>query len=112
MPKDEKRSGRKAGERTYVAAAAAAACGGRLCETDFWALRGARFPESSASDIAAFNEMTLPRGQLDVYAEESAERRRYRAVALFFSYDPASAVPFREYLKRELASARRGRAFA
>ena len=95
-----------------VAATAAAGGGGRLCETDYLAAIGARFPESSASDLSAFNELTLPRGGLDVYAEESAERRRYRAVALFFSYDQTCADPFSEYLKRELASARRGRAFA
>lgn len=94
-------------------AATAAACGGmRLSETDYLAAIGARFPEASASDLATFNELTLPRGGLDIYAEESAERRRYGAVALFFSYDQTCADSFSEYLKRELASARRGRAFA
>lgn len=94
-------------------AATAAACGGmRLCETDYLVARGAQFQKTDARDLAAFNEVTLPRGQLDIFAEESAERRRYSAIALFFSYDKTCAMPFREYVKRELASARRGRAFA
>ena len=106
------RGGRAVSTAEAASALEAAVGGMRLCETDYLAAIGARFPESSASDLSAFNELTLPRGGLDIYAEERAERRRYRAVALFFSYDQTCADPFSEYLKRELASARRGRAFA
>ena len=65
-----------------LAAAGATVCdfaGRKICETDYLAISGARFPEVSADELVAFNEATLKPNMT-----EADEFDRYRKIAVFF----------------------------
>lgn len=89
-------------------AAAAVADGRHTCETDCLVRRGAVFPAMGDGDMAAFNAITLPGPGGDFHGDERRERVRYRAVALFFEYDPGAGEPFAAFLRRMMPSVRRG----
>lgn len=65
-----------------LAAAGATVCdfaGRKICETDYLAISGARFPEVPADELVAFNEATLKPNMT-----EADEFDRYRKIATFF----------------------------
>lgn len=108
MPKKENR------EVNAASAIAAAAVADRRhpCETDRLVRRGAVFPAMGDWDMAAFNAVTMSGPSGDFHSDERREMVRYRAVALFFEYDPGAGEPFAAFLRRMMPSVRRGGAFA